>query len=83
MISAFLVYTALPGRNDYTLDGSTLKPNPKGDIVWDVRRPDLAAAMTQAFAVDPLGQNLSKIAALLGGIPMAQLSSIKIQTHKS
>lgn len=75
MISAFLVYTALPGSNDYTLDGSTPKPNPTGDIVWDVRDPELATAMTQAFAGTPLKQNLSRIAILLAGIPELKDSS--------
>lgn len=75
MISAFLVYAALPGLNDFTFDGSTLTPNPKGDIVWDVRDPDLATAVTQAFAGPPLRQNLSRIAALLAGIPELKSSA--------
>jgi hypothetical protein len=73
MISAFLVYTALPGRNGYTLDGNTLTPT--GDLVWDVRDTELATAMTQAFAGAPLRQNLSNIAALLAGIPELKGSS--------
>jgi hypothetical protein len=74
MISAFLLYTALPGLNDFSFDGSTLKPNPK-DIVWDVRDPQLATAVTQAFAGPPLRQNLSKIANLLAGIPELKSSA--------
>lgn len=69
MISAFLLYTALPGLNDFKLDGDTLTPNPKGDIVWDVMVPELTTAVTEAFVEPGLGQNLSDIADLLVGIP--------------
>jgi len=69
MISAFLVYTALQELNDYSLDGTSLKPNPKGNIVWDVRNVDLASAITATFAKPNLAQNLSAIAVLLTGIP--------------
>ena len=69
MISAFLLYTALPGLNDFTLDGDTPTPNPKGDIIWDVLDPQLTKAVTEAFAEPRLGQNLSDIADLLVGIP--------------
>ena len=73
MISAFLVYTALPGLNDFTYDGTTLTPNPKGDIVWDVLDPELATAVTTVYSQATQGghlqENLSDIAALLTGIP--------------
>jgi hypothetical protein len=75
MISAFLLYTALPGLNDFTLDGDTLTANPAGDIVWDVRDPQLTAAVTKAFAEPRLGQNLSDIADLLVGIPQLKGSA--------
>ncbi len=69
LISAFLVYTALPGLNDFSYDGNTLKPNPKGNIVWDVRNPELTAVLTNAYVRPNLHQNLSDIADLLLGIP--------------
>ena len=74
-ISAFLVYTALPGLNDYSFDGSTLTPKPKGDIVWDVRDTDLATAITEVFASDPLQANLAQIYNLLLGIPNLKSSA--------
>ncbi len=68
-ISSFFVYTALPGMNDFTLDGSTLKSNPKGDIVWDVRDSGLTSALSSTFGMNPLQTNLNRIADLLTGIP--------------
>jgi len=67
-ISGFFVYTALPPANDLILDGSTLKPKPNGDIVWDVRDTALAAAVTNTFALAPLQANFARIFNLLRGI---------------
>jgi hypothetical protein len=70
-VSAFLVYTALPALNDYTYDESTqtLKPkNTSGALVWDVRNPELAKAITGTFAAAPLASNLRDIYSLLSGI---------------
>jgi hypothetical protein len=68
-IAAFLVYTALPGLNDFTWDGSTLRLNPKGSIMWDVRDCTLTTAVTEDFVGPALRENLSQISALLSGIP--------------
>jgi len=68
-ISAFLVYTAMPGKNDFILDGPELIPKPNGNLVWDVLDTKLAPAMTSTFAFAPLQANLASIVNLLSGIP--------------
>jgi hypothetical protein len=70
-ISAFLVYTALPALNDYAFDQQrqTLTTKPGGALVWDVRDPELATAITSTFAPAPLASNLNDIYNLLVGIP--------------
>ncbi|HKW65224.1 MAG TPA: hypothetical protein VJN89_21910 [Candidatus Acidoferrum sp.] len=68
-ISAFLVYTALPAMNDVILDGSLLKQNPKGAIVWDVRDLNLVTAITNTFTPVSLKTNFVGIQTLLQGVP--------------
>ncbi|HTT32648.1 MAG TPA: hypothetical protein VMH48_03515 [Methylomirabilota bacterium] len=74
-ISGFFVYAALPPANDFSFDGSTLKPKPNGDIVWDVRDTALATAVTNTFALAPLQANFARIFNLLRGIPQLQGSA--------
>jgi len=74
-ISGFLVYTALPPLNDFRIDGSELKPNPKGDLVWDVLDSNLSVPITNSLAPGPLQDNLNRIAGLLTGIPNLKSSA--------
>lgn len=69
LIGAFFVYTAMPGLNDFTLDGDKLTSKPKGNLVWDVRDTKLTTALTTTFGMNPLQANFGKIAELLTGIP--------------
>jgi len=68
-IGGFLIYTSLPPLNEVRLDQGTLKPNPKGDIVWDTRDLELAQAVVRSYAPAALEQTFANISNLLAGIP--------------
>jgi len=68
-IGGFLIYTSLPPLNEVRLDQGTLKPNPKGDIVWDTRDLELAQAIVRTYAPAALEQTFANISNLLSGIP--------------
>jgi len=68
-ISAFFVYTALPGLNDFKLDGNTLTSKPNGAIMWDPTNSSLTHALTTTFGMKPMQENFKRIADLLTGIP--------------
>jgi len=68
LVSGFLVYTALPPLNDFTIDGGELSQKRNGGIIWDVLDADLTGAVTREFALSPLTTNLISIRNLLLGI---------------
>jgi hypothetical protein len=74
-IGGFLIYTSLPALNDIRLDQGTLRPDPKGDIVWDTRDLDLARAIVRAYAPSSLERTFANISSLLSGIPSLRSSA--------
>jgi len=70
IISAFLIYFALPGLNDFRFDGvSELTPVRGKEIVWDVLDMELLKAVVPTFGEESLQAMLNSIADLLAGIP--------------
>ena len=69
--AAFLVYTALPAKNDLRVDDGEvdeLSPG-KGDIKWDYEDTSVVQAVIGAYAMPQLQRNVDAIGVMLSGIP--------------